>query len=155
MISSIADIPSVVLIADLFLLASYLLQSTSKPLVNPLLSLPGDDADKLSDYIPNSNEVSRVPSRQVSVGVSDRTREEEVQEDDEEEEEEEEADEDEDEIDEVESPGGDVAMRGAGKVTAGAKKDGAVNKRKEKGTKRKEARKEREDQVSLTVLRGT
>ncbi|KAK4047198.1 chromatin remodeling complex Adenosinetriphosphatase [Microbotryomycetes sp. JL221] len=33
---------------------------------NPIISLPQDDQDKFSDYIPNSNELSRVPSRQAS-----------------------------------------------------------------------------------------
>ncbi|KAK4050885.1 chromatin remodeling complex Adenosinetriphosphatase [Microbotryomycetes sp. JL201] len=33
---------------------------------NPIIALPTDDQDKFSDYIPNSNELSRVPSRQPS-----------------------------------------------------------------------------------------
>ncbi|KAL8291369.1 hypothetical protein RQP46_002347 [Phenoliferia psychrophenolica] len=33
---------------------------------NPIIALPADDADKLSDYIPGSNEASRQVSRQVS-----------------------------------------------------------------------------------------
>ncbi|KAM0790897.1 hypothetical protein ACM66B_004735 [Microbotryomycetes sp. NB124-2] len=38
---------------------------------NPVIALPADDQDKFSDYIPNSNELSRVPSRQQSESGGD------------------------------------------------------------------------------------
>lgn len=42
-----------------------------------------DDQDKLSDYIPQSNEVSRAPSKQVSVKGSDNEDEDEIDDGDE------------------------------------------------------------------------
>lgn len=102
------------------------LQSSSKAL-NPLLSLP-DDADKLSDYVPGSNEVSRVPSRQPT------------QSDSEEEEEEEEEEEDDD---------GDMQMKG--KAPSVLKREGAAKERKVAVSKKKEAKREMEDQVRLSL----
>lgn len=47
------------------------------------MSAVADDQDKLSDYIPQSNEVSRAPSKQVSVKGSDNEDEDEIDDDDE------------------------------------------------------------------------
>lgn len=97
---------------------------------NPQLSLPGDDADKLSDYIPGSNEVSRVPSRQPTPSEDD---------DDEE-------DEEEEEDEEVGADGdGDVKMGNTPQKTPGVlRKELAA---KERTKKKKEAKRDMDDKV--------
>ncbi|ORY89162.1 putative chromatin remodelling complex ATPase chain [Leucosporidium creatinivorum] len=95
---------------------------------NPQLSLPGDDADKLSDYIPGSNEVSRVPSAVPSASEDE-------SEEEEEDEEEEGADQD-----------GDVQMAGdSPKKTPGVlRKEMAA---KERTKKKKEAKRDMDDKL--------
>lgn len=112
---------------------SFLAQSTSGAFApNPQLSLLGDEADKLSDYIPGSNEVSRVPSAVPSASEDES--------EEEEEEEEEGADQD-----------GDVQMAGgSAKKTPGVlRKEQAA---KERTKKKKEAKKDMDDKVCRLVL---
>ncbi|KAM0747938.1 hypothetical protein T439DRAFT_305108 [Meredithblackwellia eburnea MCA 4105] len=102
-------------------------QSTSR---NPLIALPADDQDKLSDYIPGSNEISRVPSRQVSESAP-------VSAAEEEEEEEEPEVEDEDEEFDLEDDGGD----NKGKKTASLlKREAAAAAKKSATQERKSAK---------------
>lgn len=86
-----------------------------------------DDMDKLSDYIPGSNEVSRLPSRAVSV-----------------EEEEEEEDELEDELEEE----GDAVMTEV-KSAAVLRREGEAADRKAKVSRAKAENEQRESMVSL------
>lgn len=69
--------------------------------------------DKLSDYIPASNEISRVPSRQESASI------EEVESEIEEEEDDEEKDDDDDDDDDGDDADGDATMGGAKPKTPG------------------------------------
>lgn len=118
-------------VADLL---PYIAQSTSGAFApNPQLSLPGDDADKLSDYIPGSNEVSRVPSAVPSAS---------------EDESEEEEDDDEEEGGDQD---GDVQMAGGSlKKTPGVlRKEMAA---KERTKKKKEAKKDMDDKVRFIRL---
>jgi SWI/SNF-related matrix-associated actin-dependent regulator of chromatin subfamily A member 5 len=94
--------------------------------------LPDDEADKLSDYIPGSNEVSRVPSRQATAS-------------DEEEEEEEEEEVDEVEEDEEYDEAGDAVMKP--KTASVLRKEAESRERKSVVTKKKAAKKDMEDQV--------
>lgn len=90
--------------------------------------------DKLSDYIPGSNEVSRLPSRQASESAD-------MSEDEEEEEEEEEEEGDDDD--------GDVKMGSAKKTPGALRKEGKAQERKQAITKKKEAKKEMEGQFAV------
>ncbi|KAK4702238.1 hypothetical protein P7C70_g3988, partial [Phenoliferia sp. Uapishka_3] len=103
--------------------------------MNPLISLPAEDADKLSDYIPGSNEASRVVSRQVSESapVSHNESEEEAEPSEAEEEDDEDPDVGED---------GDVVMA---KTPSALKKEGAAKLKKQAGEDRKSAKNDRED----------
>jgi len=115
-------------------LSPYIAQSTSGAFApNPQLSLINDEADKLSDYIPGSNEVSRVPSAVPSASEDE-------SEEEEEEEEEEGADQD-----------GDVQMAGGSpKKTPGVlRKEMAA---KERTKKKKEAKKDMDDKVRCIHL---
>lgn len=120
-------------------LVPYIMQSTSGSFApNPQLSLPGDDADKLSDYIPGSNEVSRVPSAVPSAS-------------------EDESEEEEDDEEEGADQDGDVQMVGGSpKKTPGVlRKEMAA---KERTKKKKEAKKDMDDKVrfiSFSLHRST
>lgn len=112
---------------------------------NPAFDLPQGDEDKLSDYIPMSNEVSRAPSKQVSVKGSDN--------DDQLEHEEEEEEDDEDALedhDEAEYDGdGDVEM-----ASTPAKKkalEKAAQKKAASGSRRA-VKQDREEGVSYCDL---
>lgn len=104
---------------------------------NPQLSLP-DEQDKLSDYIPGSNEISRVPSRQPSDGSKD---DESVQDDESALGDEVEEDED-----------GDVEMNGNGASSSKQAKKPSVLKKeaaaRERTKQKKEAKKTVDDHVS-------
>lgn len=112
---------------------------------NPQLSLP-DDQDKLSDYIPASNEISRVPSRQQSTA------------DDEEEESanEQEEDNDEEEHEENDADDQDVKMEDVDEKEAGGKKQKASVLKKqsaarERTKQKKEAKRNVDDQVGSSL----
>ncbi|KDE09578.1 hypothetical protein MVLG_00473 [Microbotryum lychnidis-dioicae p1A1 Lamole] len=100
---------------------------------NPQLALRGDDADKLSDYVPNSNEISRVASRVPSV-VAD-------------------GEDEEDEIDEMEVDDADAAddVTASGKKAApGASTKSELKKiaKAEQAQQRKEDRQQVKQQLS-------
>ena len=94
---------------------------------NPQLAAVADDQDKLSDYIPQSNEVSAAPSKQVSVKGSDNEEDDEIDEDEEQKE----------EYDEQEYDGdGDIEMA----TTPGKKRalEKAAERKAASGTRRQE-----------------
>lgn len=106
---------------------------------NPQLAAVADDQDKLSDYIPQSNEVSAAPSKQVSVKGSDNEDDDEIDDDDEHKE----------EYDEQEYDGdGDIEMA----TTPGKKRalEKAAERKAASGTRRAE-KQSREAGVSTAL----
>jgi hypothetical protein len=100
--------------------------------------------DKLSDYVPGSNEISRVPSRQESASI------EEVESEVEEEEDDEEKEDDEDFDDEVDGDGDETMGRSSKPKTPGELRRIEESKqRRDKLDKKKEKKKELDTVVCL------